>query len=121
MEDAEWVKSLKIGDEVFIDYSKYDRIDYKRAKVERLTKLYVIVNKFKFRKTTGWRAPHDPWDIVKLVQITDKRIKDNRINDLQDQALILRNHLPIPQTEEELIRFIEALKPFVKKEMEAKE
>ena len=114
--NREWLESLKPGDEVFIDYSKYSHVDYKHAKVERLTKLYIIVNGIKFRKTNGWKAPSDPWDTTTLVQITDERIKDNRINNLKDQSLTLRHKLPIPQTEEELMRFIDALKPFVKLE-----
>lgn len=121
MNDKEWREGLKLGDEVLIDNSRYGFDEYFSATVEKVTKTQIITNYYemKFNKKTGYSIPYDVWHCREIVQKTEERMQKVRIQKLSDKAKDLRHKLSIPQAEEELIRFIEALKPFV--ELESKD
>ena len=112
----EWIDKLKVGDSVFIS-SRYSGAP-ELAKVKRLTSTRVMVeygrSELAFHKKNGWLVGADVWSHRSLLEPTPERYRAAETEKLRNIAIKLRDKLPIPQTEEELLKFIEALKPFIK-------
>lgn len=108
------METWEIGEKVFIS-EPYDRISI--GTVLRKTKTMVIVQirkaEIRFRET-GSQAGGDMWRRYYMQKLTPKN-KDNVIvQNLQYKARELKNSLAIPQTKEEIEKFIKAIEPFMK-------
>lgn len=51
--DREWLKSLKVGDEVILTHHHFGTRTRQIAKVDRETKMYLVVGNQRFRKEDG--------------------------------------------------------------------
>lgn len=74
MSNSEWLESLKPGDNVCISYGVY-RDNNRLAVVEKVTKLHVIVNGYKYQKKGGYRAGDTCWHRSSICEPTIERRK----------------------------------------------
>jgi hypothetical protein len=73
--EADWLKSVKVGDVVAIvstGYGRYDRL----SRVARLTKTQVILegNSHRYKKDSGRGIGEDLWNHTRLVEATSARV-----------------------------------------------
>lgn len=110
----EWQEGLKVGDPV---YYRTDRYPATTGVVKRVSATMITLdNGLKFRRSTGYKISKDPWHFTVLEQPSEKHIVENRIFELRQEARELLKKVSLPKTEEELVRFIAAVRPFTKEE-----
>ena len=121
MEEREWRESLKPGDRVAISKTGWNA-HYDFVRVGRLTKTFILIkwsdrNEQKFRKKDG-REPGDSWTPSYLCKPTPEIGREIAHQKLIRKANHLCGNIRRPKNMEtkELIAFIKAIKPFVKKE-----
>ena len=69
MEEKEWLESLKVGDKVCVE----GRLSGVRiVEIERITKIYFIINDEKFRRVDGYKLGCDSWNFIQVKPITDE-------------------------------------------------
>ena len=120
MSDNAWLQKLKPGDTVFISqpYCQPER----PAVVSRITNTQVVTRRQvcskdanyeeRFRRLNGRSVGnHGRFEILK--DTPERRMKWH-IETLTQKAVSMRGMMAIPDTEPELLAFIEAIKPFVK-------
>ena len=119
IEKKEWLKTLKVGDEVFVNTTRYSTLSGFLAKLKRETKLYFFVDsengrfEYKFRKDDG-REPGSGYHHARIEPFT-KYLKNRIIVlNLQKKVKDLRDKIIIPYTIPELETLIDSLSPFVK-------
>lgn len=112
-EERQWRESLKPGDEVVISRGSWGR-RFNKGIVTRITKASVFVDTIQFWKKNGNRAGGGAWDTTYLHPLTEDIKQEMREEELKRQAVELRGKLAIPQDEKTLVKFIAALKEFVK-------
>ena len=66
------LKDLVAGDEVLVIGTFNRRI----AKVDKVTKTQIIVNKARFRRDSGWQCGSDRWNVTRISVPTEKEISD---------------------------------------------
>ena len=115
-DDAKWLQNLKAGDRVFRT-EKYSRPDSPQT-ISRVTSNSIflrITNTYeeRYRKSDGRSVGGSVWDTQWLRPCTPEREEKWIVERLKRKAVNLRDKLLIPQDKETLIKFIEALKPFV--------
>lgn len=115
-DNSAWLASLKAGDEVAID-SSYGR-RWRMAKVNRVTATQVIVGQYnaKYRRADGRSVGTQIWESTYIHEPTPEIRENVEIDRLTEKAKNLRSSIAIPATKGELVAFICALTPFVKKE-----
>jgi hypothetical protein len=74
---SEWLASLKVGDKLAIDTSKYSFTSYSKGTVTKVTPTQIHVQghynePIKFRKTDGYQIAGDRFYPMKLVPLTDE-------------------------------------------------
>lgn len=84
LERSKWLKNLKVGDEVYVQYFS----TYKSSKVKRLTNTLVILeDDRRFRKSDGFALGNNSWSTLSIVEPTeslkDKLKKENLIRYIQ--------------------------------------
>lgn len=115
-DDADWLQNLKVGDKVFRT-EKYSQPDTPQI-ISRITPSSIFLRitdtyEERYRKSDGRSVGGSAWDTQWLRPCTPKREELWIIERLKRKAVNLRNKLLIPQDKDMLIKFIEALKPFV--------
>jgi len=67
----DWLKNLKVGDNVIIDSRHGSSV----TKVERFTKTQIVLkNNYKFNRTTGYEVGGDTWNTVSISPATFERL-----------------------------------------------
>jgi hypothetical protein len=113
----DWLKELKVGDEVFVMRSGWG-VQGHYAKVIRLTKTLIItqkgLSKEKWRISDGGIPGGSVWSQTHLAQVTPELKNEIEVQSLSNKATALKERLPIPSSKADLEAFIAALTPFVK-------
>jgi hypothetical protein len=73
------LKDLVVGDDVLVTGLYHRRI----AKVDKVTKTQIVVDKVRFRKNSGWQCGSDCWDRKSISIPTEKEISDVKEENLR--------------------------------------
>lgn len=127
MEYQEWLEQLKPGDEVYISGRTGTPT---KGKVTRLTKARIFVtngkylsgndNELAFHKKDGYSVGGGSWYSSSLLQPTDKLREQVEVAALKRKAANLKDSMVIPQTKDELVKFIALMAQFSKVKDEVK-
>ena len=74
------LKDLVVGDDVLVISRYYRRI----AKVDKVTKTQIIIDKARFRRDSGWQCGSDRWNIRRISVPTEKEISDVKEENLRN-------------------------------------
>lgn len=73
------LKDLVAGDDVLVR-GMYSRLI---AKVNKVTKTQIVVNKARFRRDSGWQCGSDMWNVTRISVPTEKEISDVKEENLR--------------------------------------
>jgi len=111
----EWLQDLKTGDKVFRT-EQYSTPDSPQI-VSRVTKATIFIKQGsyeeKFRRSDGRSIGSDVWNTHWLIQYTPELKEQWELYVLRKRAERLPTELIIPKDKESLVKFIEALQPFL--------
>lgn len=95
MSNKEWIKTLKVGDEVFVNTHNLGyKISYRVSHIEKITEKFIKVHGFesKFRMN-GTLVGSDIWNTAVLEEYTEEK-----------KSMVLRN-----RQKRKIIRFVEKI------------
>ena len=116
-----WLENLKAGDEVVVNSHISD---LSIAKVFRVTKSQIFIAKTNlagehhedaYWKKDGYEVGRDAWSWSSLAMPTGDIRNKIQLSNLREKAQELIKELVIPSTKEDVLRLIEAIKPFVER------
>lgn len=73
------LKDLVVGDDVLVTGTFHKRI----AKINKVTKTYIVVDNARFRRDSGWQCCSDRWNVRKISVPTEKEISDVKEENLR--------------------------------------
>lgn len=118
MKENEWLQNLKAGNRVFRT-EQYGAPSSPHI-VSRVTKATIFIKQGsyeeKFRRSDGRSIGSGVWNTQWLRQCTPELEEQWNLHVLKRMAKELHGEIIIPADKESLIKFIEALQPFIKKE-----
>jgi hypothetical protein len=116
-----WLENLKAGDEVVVNSH---RSGLSIAKVSRVTKAQIFIAyknlagnsiEYSYWKKDGYEVGRDAWYWSSLAMPTDDIRNKIQLSNLREKAQELIKEVVIPSTKEDVLRLIEAIKPFVER------
>lgn len=66
------LKDLVVGDDVLVVGASCRRI----AKIDKVTKIQIVVDNARYRRDSGWQCGSDRWNVRRISVPTEKEISD---------------------------------------------
>jgi len=114
-ERSDWLNNLKVGDDV-VCRGAYSEVSI--AQITRITKAQVFVRvneryEQAFWKKDGYQVGGNIWRKSTLGQPTQEIRDSIELMALRRKAFLMAKALIVPNTKDEVVKLIEALKPYM--------